>query len=173
MIKRWKCPNNWVQLGNFQLYSCDWIIWMQRIKMQNDVPCFLGKIRGSERPLKRKQKCNYGMPEATGKTEFKQRQCIKTGHHHSAYHFLQTKPLKISVRLANKSPGSQTDGTLVLVLVAGQVTVLLFAWGEFSWKFDGKAFYVIYLSGIKYIGSVLYRCYFLVEPSTLRRMFPV
>ena len=104
------------------------------------------------------------MPEATGKTEFKQHQRIITHHHYSEYHFLQTETLKIQVRLAefgaNKSPGPQTDGTLVLVLVAGQVTVLLFAWKENSWKFDGKAFYFIYLSGIKYIGSVLYRCYF-------------
>ena len=58
------------------------------------------------------------MPEAAGKTAFKQHQRIITSHQ-----------VRLAEFGANKSPGPQTDGTLVLVLVAGQVTVLLFAWG--------------------------------------------
>lgn len=56
--------------------SCSTLkLWLNHLKAKNQnakwCAVVLLKIRGSERPLKRKQKCNYGMPEATGTTELK------------------------------------------------------------------------------------------------------
>ncbi len=162
---------NWV-ISNC---SCDWIIWRQIIKMQDDLPCFWAKLEVLNADEKEAKNATMDCPKPQQKLN------ETTPTRHSEYH---CKPnlwkicrydlLNLGVKrthqnsFTKKSPGPQTDGTLVLVLVAGQVTVLLFAWGQV------KSFWGIFmeiswqsilgsLSGIKYhyISAVLYRFCFL------------
>ena len=95
----------WSKDGNVQTTGYNWVIFNSIAVIES----FEGKeskckmmCRTSAQnwrfwtPIEKETKMQlWNAVVTTGKTEFKQHQRIITNHHHSEYHFLQTKPLKI------------------------------------------------------------------------------